>query len=87
MPPVLAGRTLELDDFALGLEEGPGSPNRATIFTGARGGGKTVMLSEVSDQASANGWIAADVTAAPTAAVSRDARRPRLDWLRRVLAR
>lgn len=63
-PPVLVGRAQELDDFALGLEEGPGSPNRATIFTGARGVGKTVMLSEVSERASQNGWIAADVTAA-----------------------
>jgi hypothetical protein len=64
-PPVLVGRDRELEDFALGLEEGPGSPNRATIFTGARGVGKTIMLSEVSERASANGWIAADVTAAP----------------------
>lgn len=64
-PPVLVGRDRELDDFALGLEEGPGSPNRATIFTGARGVGKTIMLSEVSERASGNGWIAADVTAGP----------------------
>lgn len=64
-PPVLIGRGQELEDFAMGLEEGPGSPNRATIFTGARGMGKTVMLSEVSEQASRNGWIAVDVTAAP----------------------
>jgi hypothetical protein len=64
-PPVLVGRDQELEDFALGLEEGPGSPNRATIFTGARGVGKTIMLSEVSERASANGWLAADVTAAP----------------------
>ena len=64
-PPVLVGRDQDLDDFAAGLEEGPGSPNRATIFTGARGVGKTVMLSEVSERASRNGWIAADVTAAP----------------------
>lgn len=64
-PPVLVGRDQELDDFALGLEEGSGSPNRATIFTGARGVGKTVMLSEVSDRAARNGWISVDITAAP----------------------
>lgn len=64
-PPVLVGRAQDLEDFAVGLEEGPGSPNRATIFTGARGVGKTVMLSEVSERASRNGWITVDVTAAP----------------------
>lgn len=63
-PPVLVGRDQDLDDFTIGLEEGPGSPNRATIFTGARGVGKTVMLSEVSERAARTGWIAVDVTAA-----------------------
>ncbi|QTX03348.1 AAA family ATPase [Agromyces archimandritae] len=62
-PPVLVGRDDELEDFAIGLEEGPGSPNRATIFTGARGVGKTVMLTEVASHALSAGWISADATA------------------------
>ena len=62
-PPVLVGRDRDLDDFALGLEEGPGSPNRAPIFTGARGVGKTVMLSEVSERASRNGWMSRPILA------------------------
>ncbi len=61
-PPVLVGRDQDLADFAEGLEDGPGAPGRTMVFTGARGVGKTVMLSEVAVSATRRGWIAADVT-------------------------
>ena len=46
-PPVLAGRYEILEDFALALAEGPGAMERASLFVGGRGTGKTVMLNEV----------------------------------------
>lgn len=62
-PPVLVGRQPLLDNLADGLEEGPGAPARVTLFTGARGVGKTVMLSEASDLALRSGWLHIDETA------------------------
>lgn len=55
-PTVMAGRTSLLDAFALGLAEGPGSPYRALIISGARGVGKTVLLNELEDTALSQGW-------------------------------
>ncbi len=42
-PPLLVGRDDLLDDFAEALEDGPGAAGRATLYTGARGAGKTVL--------------------------------------------
>lgn len=56
-PAVLAGRSGLLSAFELGLAEGPGSPYRALIISGARGVGKTVMLNELEDTALAQGWV------------------------------
>jgi hypothetical protein len=64
-PPLLIGRQTLLDDFALSLHDGPGSSGRLTIFTGARGVGKTVMLTEVGDVARPLGWVVIDETATP----------------------
>ncbi len=55
-PPLLVGRTDLLHDFDAGLSDGPGAPERMTIYTGARGTGKTVMLNEVEDLARQRGW-------------------------------
>ncbi len=38
-------------------------PNRASIFVGARGTGKTVLLAAVAEEAEAAGWISVNVTA------------------------
>jgi hypothetical protein len=46
-PPLLVGRDEILDLFVEGLEDGPGSQARATIYTGLRGVGKTVVLNAV----------------------------------------
>ena len=64
-PPLLVGRAGFLETFAEALEDGPGSPGRATLYTGARGTGKTVMLNAVEDMARARGWLVVSETATP----------------------
>jgi hypothetical protein len=65
MPPELVGRSEEVEVFRDALEEGPGSPGRAMLFTGARGMGKTVLLNAVEDAALEAGWLVASVTSKP----------------------
>ncbi len=43
-PPLLVGRDDVLAEFGQALDDGPGSSGRATLYTGARGAGKTVVL-------------------------------------------
>ncbi|MGI8936770.1 MAG: ATP-binding protein [Iamia sp.] len=64
-PPLLVGRSDLLDDFAVGLDAGPGAPERVTLYTGARGTGKTVMLNQVEDIARRQGWRVIPETATP----------------------
>lgn len=64
-PPLLVGRDEVLDEFSESLDDGPGAPGRLAIFTGPRGIGKTVMLTEVDDQAVRRGWITLSETATP----------------------
>jgi hypothetical protein len=64
-PPVLVGRDALIEEFVEGLEDGPGSAARATIYTGARGSGKTVMLNAVEDRARKLGWLVVSETATP----------------------
>jgi hypothetical protein len=63
IPLQLAGRDKVINDILDGLENGPGDPNRATIYVGARGSGKTVLLAKIAEEASANGWISVNVNA------------------------
>lgn len=62
-PPLLVGRDDIIDDFGTGLDEGPGAPERVTLFQGARGVGKTVLLNAVEDQAKERGWLTLSTTA------------------------
>ncbi|MGO1319311.1 MAG: AAA family ATPase [Galactobacter sp.] len=62
-PPQLVGRAGVLDEFVYGLRIGSGAPGLLTIFTGARGVGKTVMLSEAEDAARQAGWAVIAETA------------------------
>jgi hypothetical protein len=62
-PPQLIGRTGLLDEFKYGLTLRSGAPGLLTIFTGARGIGKTVMLSEAEDAAREHGWVVVSETA------------------------
>ena len=64
-PPLMVGRESVLADFVEALEDGPGSSGRATLYTGARGAGKTVMLNAVEDRARAEGWLVVSETATP----------------------
>lgn len=64
-PPLLVGRDNDLDDFREGLRGGPGSPERATLVTGLRGTGKTVMLNAYEDIAGTEGWLVISETATP----------------------
>ena len=64
-PPLLVGRSDLLEDFTASLEDGPGAPGRMTLYTGARGTDKTVMLNEVEDLARQQGWRVISETATP----------------------
>lgn len=56
-PPQLVGRDELVEAFRSSLEDGPGAPGRATLYTGPRGSGKTVMLNEAEESARQLGWI------------------------------
>ncbi|MGO1523719.1 MAG: ATP-binding protein [Nesterenkonia sp.] len=62
-PPLLVGRAGLLDEFTYGLRIRSGAPGLLTIFTGARGVGKTVMLGEAEDEARRAGWAVISETA------------------------
>jgi hypothetical protein len=62
-PPMLAGRDQVAAAIGDALDSGPGSPGRATLYTGARGVGKTVMLNEAEAQARQRGWVVVSETA------------------------
>ena len=64
-PPLLVGRDGLIEDFEEALDDGPGSAGRATIYTGARGSGKTVMLNAIEHRAKAHGWTVISETASP----------------------
>lgn len=64
-PPELVGRESSLHDFREGLEQGPGAPERATLVTGVRGSGKTVMLNAYEHIARELGWLVISETARP----------------------
>lgn len=65
VPPFMAGREQILRDIESAFDNGPGDPNLSTIFTGARGTGKTALLTYLSQAALAHGWVSANVSAMP----------------------
>ncbi|AWB84230.1 ATP-binding protein [Corynebacterium liangguodongii] len=56
-PRVWVGRQAVLDEFARALNNGPGDPHRSVVISGSRGIGKTVLLTELEDEARRQGWI------------------------------
>lgn len=64
-PPEILGRAGVLDEFEYGLRLGSGAPGLLTIFTGARGIGKTVMIGAARDIARDQGWVVISETATP----------------------
>jgi len=65
VPPEIIGRRRQIADFIEALDRGIGNPHRSTIFIGARGMGKTVVLNEIAREAMSAGWISAQVTVNP----------------------
>lgn len=65
VPPVLADRQSFINDFAYALDSGPGSQGRATLITGQRGVGKSVMLKVFRDVAASRQWISVHSDASP----------------------
>lgn len=65
MPAYMAGREQIIDDMVDAFESGNSDPNLCSIFTGARGTGKTALLTYLSYMAEQCGWISANVTASP----------------------
>lgn len=62
-PPLLIGRNRIIRDFEKGLDNGVGAPGRIMLVTGARGTGKTVMLTVFGDKARARKWDVIEETA------------------------
>ncbi|MFJ5695125.1 ATP-binding protein [Arthrobacter sp. NPDC093125] len=65
-PPEVIGRSGLLDEFEYGLRLGSGAPGLLSIFTGARGIGKTVMIGAAHDVARERGWAVVAETATGT---------------------
>lgn len=61
-PSHLVGRQNVISSFLEGLEQSPGSRERATVLLGQRGSGKTVLLWELGDRARERGFVVANPT-------------------------
>ncbi|MGJ3509913.1 ATP-binding protein [Enemella sp. A6] len=64
-PPILAGRDQMVEDWAYAIDQGVGAPGRATLLTGARGVGKTVLLNVLEDEARGRGWVVISESTSP----------------------
>lgn len=65
IPPYMAGRSKIVNDLTKALKGRMRNPNLTTLLTGARGTGKTALLSLIAEKAEENGWISVNVTALP----------------------
>lgn len=65
IPPHMAGRASLESDFARAFGGNGNDPLLQAVFVGARGTGKTAMLSYLAEMASPQGWICANVSCAP----------------------
>lgn len=63
IPAVMAGREAIIEDMLDAFEGNGSSPDLCSIFTGARGTGKTALLSFLGNRARQSGWIVAETTA------------------------
>lgn len=57
VPVVLAGRDQLIDEISQAFDNAPGDPSLTSILIGARGTGKTALLSLLAGEAQARGWI------------------------------
>ena len=65
IPAHLAGRRQIIADMTRALSSERRRPELTTIFSGARGMGKTTLLACLANKAEANGWISVSTTALP----------------------
>lgn len=65
IPPFMAGRELLIADLDKAFDSAGADPNLSSIFVGARGTGKTALLTYLSKDAEASGWVVANVSAKP----------------------
>lgn len=65
VPVHMAGRSLLLSDLQRAFRSKKRHPSLTTAFTGARGTGKTALLSLAANEAEARGWIAVKTVAIP----------------------
>ena len=63
VPAYMAGRERIVDDMVAAFEGNGADPNLCSIFTGARGTGKTALLTYLGYRAEQVGWVVASVTA------------------------
>lgn len=63
VPPFMAGREQVINDIIEALLSNGNSPDICSLFVGARGIGKTALLTYLSREAGRRGWITARVTA------------------------
>ena len=75
IPPALVGRQAEVNDFAYALDSGPGATGRATLVTGQRGVGKSVLLHVFHEVAASRQWLSVHAQASPGFAASLTATR------------
>lgn len=62
VPLQMAGRAQIIDKMQHAFDNGLGDPNLCSIFTGARGTGKTALLHLLAGQAEETGWVSVSVT-------------------------
>lgn len=65
IPPFMAGRSEVIRELVRAFDHGVGDPNLSTIFVGARGTGKTALLTYLGEEALSHGWVTASVSAVP----------------------
>ena len=63
VPAYMAGRQFVIDEMIQAFEGAGSDPNLCSIFVGARGTGKTALLTYLGYRAQQSGWIVADTTA------------------------
>ena len=63
IPPFMAGREDLVEELSTAFAHGLGDPNLCTIISGARGTGKTALLSFMADEAASQGWVSVNTTA------------------------
>ena len=60
VPARMAGRSGLIAELSAAFDNGPGDPNRTTVLIGARGTGKTALLTYMSSVAHEHGWVPVD---------------------------